>query len=1090
MNTRDLTLDMPIDGLQLIEASAGTGKTWTLAGLYLRFVVERRRAVGEILAVTFTEAATQELKRRLRERLVDCAALASAEVALTAAISDSAEAAQAKTLLARALDAGETRAQLARRLRLAALDVDHASITTINGFCRRALAEYGLLAGRALAGTLVAQDRDLVETATADWWRGKATAAAAADFDVLREAFKTPQALAKVLDSLLPGTRRLLPAIDGGDRAVALLHQALDAVRERVVAAKRATARHSHDDEIRELHGALAGENGAELAARLHARCPVALIDEFQDTDARQFAIFESIYVPRGDLILIGDPKQAIYGFRGGDVHTYLRAQRRVAERQTLTRNFRSTPTYLRALNALYRGAGKRAFEEDDIVYEALQPGGKAADDDLLIDGVAATPLTLWCDTDAAIKRSSKDAARAQLAAACAAGIFALLTPGRARLREKPDGAHAPLRPAHIAVLVAMHEEARAVQDALRTRGIASASITRSSVFASEEAGELHRLLDALADFDEARLRGVLTTRLFGATMTDFAGFVAAPHTWSDQLAWLAELRDIWRARGVAAMLARVFEVHAAALLGLADGERRMTNWLQLAELAQTASIDCVGLRGLVDWLAARIAQADDNNEDEQLRLESDAGRVQIFTYHKSKGLQFPVVFLPFTGMRGGAPKPPYRFHDGEGNPALFFAANAEAAATPAALAACVATAHDDLAEELRKLYVALTRACCATFACVDAIGSRGEEPALLHLLGVAPAGGTKDAAATDAQLASRLAALRASAAGAIAIETLPAAAATRLADTREAAKPGTVRRMPRALRDDWRIVSYSRLAAGARDDVRADRSDEGASAPVDGAASVARSAVLGGARFGTAFHELIEVADFRAWRDRHPRNLPPGEDARIDRILQRHALDADAAEAHALLADLLARTLNAPLPFGARLADLAAEACRAEMPFHFSIGHADTARWLALLHEHGYVRERGRFELARLEGLMTGVLDLVLFHAGRWWVIDYKTNILPDTGDSRPYAATALAAAVRDKEYDLQYLIYLTALHRWLKSRDPGYDYARDIGGALYLFVRGLDARGVDGVHVDTPPAALIEAIDALLAPAAEAAA
>ena len=163
----------------------------------------------------------------------------------------------------------------------------------------------------------------------------------------------------------------------------------------------------------------------------------------------------------------------------------------------------------------------------------------------------------------------------------------------------------------------------------------------------------------------------------------------------------------------------------------------------------------------------------------------------------------------------------------------------------------------------------------------------------------------------------------------------------------------------------------------------------------------------------------------------------------------------------------------------------------RAEMPFHFSIRSADTARWLALLHAHGYATARSRFDLTRLEGLMTGVLDLVVFRAGRWWVIDYKTNILPSATDgARAYAADALAAAVRDKEYDLQYLIYLTALHRWLKARDPGYDYARDIGGALYLFVRGLDARGGDGVHADAPPAELIEAIDALLAPAEEVAA
>ena len=273
---------------------------------------------------------------------------------------------------------------------------------------------------------------------------------------------------------------------------------------------------------------------------------------------------------------------------------------------------------------------------------------------------------------------------------------------------------------------------------------------------------------------------------------------------------------------------------------------------------------------------------------------------------------------------------------------------------------------------------------------------------------------------------------------------------------------------------------------------MRADRDDEGAAAVVVAdAAATTPASTLRGARFGTAFHELIEVADFAAWRDWRGRGAPPGQDALVERIVRRHALAVDASS---VLADLVARTLNASLPLGTRLADLVPGSYRAEMPFHFSLGHVDTARWLALLHEHGYVRERRRFDLARIEGLMTGVLDLVVLHAGRWWVIDYKTNFLgaaaPEASDAtNPYAPAALSAAVRDSEYDLQYLIYLTALHRWLKSRDPQYDYARDIGGALYLFVRGLDARGLDGVHADTPPAALIEALDALLGPAHEAA-
>jgi len=1100
MSAPDLALSMPLTGLQLIEASAGTGKTFTLAGLYLRLVVEQRHAVDEILAVTFTDAAAQELKSRLRARLAACASLLEADASLAIEGDDSAEARQAKQLIAAAL-AHETGEELSRRLRLATLDIDHAPISTIHGFCRRALAEFGVLAGRALQGELVANDRDLIDTAAADYWRLTATAADPADFLTLQAAFRKPETFAKTLATLVPGTRRLLPASGVGDRAGALLHDALARVRTRVAEAKRAAARHSHDDTIRELHDALAGDGGAALAARLHARHPVALIDEFQDTDAQQFAIFDAIYAEHGDLILIGDPKQAIYAFRGGDVHTYLRASKRIANKQTLAHNFRSSPAYLRALNALYANAGERAFAQAGIDYQLLLPGDKAADDDLLIDGAPAMPLTFWRDEDGTLHRGSKGKAAPQLAAACASAVFDLLAPDRALLREKPGGPHRPLMPSDIAVLVARHDEAMEIQHALSARGIASASVTRRSVFAGKEAAELYALLNALADFDEARLRGALTARLFGATAADFARYAAAPPRWSAQLDAFAEWRRVWSVRGVAAMLALVFEKHAAMLLREPQGERRMTNWLQLAELAQVAAADCIGLRGLVDWLAARIAHADHDNEDEQLRLESDSGRVKIYTFHKSKGLQFPVVFLPFAGLSRNAnnhfPRE-YRYRESDGAAATWIAFDKAASETPEATAARQAAAREDLAERLRVLYVALTRACCAAFVAADPVGS-GEPSALLHLLGLDETKAAKKSGdqsdTVSVRLAQRLGAVRSAAQGSIRVAPLPAQATTRHASANAASTVGAARTMPRAVRDDWRIVSYSRLASGARDQVRTDRDDESAAAViVADAATTAPASALRGARFGTAFHELIEVADFVAWRDWRGRGAPLGQDALVERIVRRHALAADAAAAGVVLADLVARTLNAPLPLGARLADLAPGSYRAEMPFHFSLGHVDTTRWLTLLHEHGYVRERRRFDLARIEGLMTGVLDLVVLHAGRWWVIDYKTNFLgtpaPDATDAtNPYASAALSTAVRDSEYDLQYLIYLTALHRWLKSRDPQYDYARDIGGALYLFVRGLDTRGTDGVHADTPSATLIEALDALLGPAREAA-
>ncbi|MBS0589238.1 MAG: PD-(D/E)XK nuclease family protein, partial [Proteobacteria bacterium] len=713
--------------------------------------------------------------------------------------------------------------------------------------------------------------------------------------------------------------------------------------------------------------------------------------------------------------------------------------------KQALTHNFRSTPAYLRALNALYESAGSHAFAQAGIDYEPMQPGSDAADDDLSIDGKSATPLTFWRDTGDSLQRTSKAKAEPRLAAACASAIFDLLIEGRAQLRDKQATGvrpHRPLRPADLAVLVATNDQAHAVWKALSDRGIASASVLSSSVFASEEAGELHTLLDALVDFDEARLRGALATRLFGKTAKDFVALAVDAAAWRGELDALAELRRIWQTRGITAMLQSVFEQRAARVLGTSNGERRMTNWLQLAELAQTASHDGVGLRGLVDWLALRITQADKDNEDEQLRLESDADRVKIFTLHKSKGLEFPVVFLPFAGLRHSATKSPYEFHDNNDATALFVALDA----TPQADAAKQAATNDAFAEDLRKLYVALTRARCATYVAVDPVGSQGNDPVLLHLLGVEDRAAIKNrkehtkkkaeeiSALHSAHLSQRLDEVCGAAKGVMQVAALPPSGKTRLL---AASKESTfcARTMPRRVRDDWRIASYSRLADGAPREVRGGGDDEGLSSDSDVAplADVPAS-VLRGPRFGTAFHELIEATDFHAWRDGQESGVPASQRALVERIVRRHALTPER-QAVTALGDLVARTLRAPLPIGARLIDLAPGAYRAEMSFHLALAEVDTSRWLALLHEHGFVENRSRFEPSHLHGLMHGILDLVVLHEGRWWVVDYKTNLLrtpaPDAqGDASPYAPAALERAVRDDEYDLQYVIYLMALH------------------------------------------------------------
>jgi len=1218
VSAADLASTLPLAGLRLIEASAGTGKTYTIAGLYLRGIVELRLGVGEILVVTFTRAATEELKDRLRRRLALCAGRAEALLrGAGAAAAADAEQAFADALIARALAGGEALAELARRLRLAAVSLDEAAIQTIHGFCQRVLREHAFVSGFAIdAGELVGSDDDLIAQVAADFWRLHASdPARGAEFDLLVARLGSADALARVLrqtadpdlvvwpreaapaaDTLadlvaaigaedaarerllalwrergaadlaavlahareghlnrqshapdkisgwiaecaqafaagqLParttlerfGARRLadrvkkgcppLPALPfaagvdawlGADAALqaaqarhwpALLARARRHAAAQLEARKQHAGRQSYDDLIRRVHAAIADPaRGARLAAALHARHPLVLVDEFQDTDARQFEIFLRMHEARDDgaLILVGDPKQAIYRFRGGDIETYLRAAAQAPPAYRLERNFRSSPGLLRAVEAVFaQGDPAQAFVDPRIRFHPVEAGGRAADDDVLVDGRPLAPLTCWhLDADEA---QGKSESRERLAAGCAEAIVGLLRKARAgaaTIREHPGAAAVALAPRHLAVLVATNDEAALMQDALAARGVASATIRQESVFASEEARDLHAFLAALENRREARLRAALASRLFGYDAAQVARLADPAHAseWQAELQRLDGLHRLWQQHGVLAMCERVFETQAAAILDGPGGERRMTNYLQLADLLQRESARLFGAAGLIDWLQRRIRLADDRNEDEQLRLESDADRVQIATVHVSKGLEYDLVFLPFTALAPGQPTTRPRvveWHDDDRRHA-WVRTNGDDDAPAGAAERCE---REELAERVRVLYVALTRARRACWLSWDAIGAKGGRlPALAQLWhGGRPPGSPAEARAALARLAG-------SAGGVVRVEALPAPGTERLDAPAVAALP-PARRFDGAIDAQWWITSFSQLrdgrrsalgdAAGADDEAgRADGAADGEPEP--------EAAILDGPRgdrFGTAMHAILERTDFARWRGLAGA-LPESERETIRACLAGHGLAAPERDGELLqvVARMVGATANVRLPGDLRLADLAPADRRAEMPFHFAIGGADPDALIALLHAHGYQRRRTDFAAlrGRLAGLMTGVIDLVYRHDARWWIVDYKTNRL---GARRAdYAPAALAAAVREHDYDLQYVIYTLALHRWLRLRlGAGYDYARDVGGAVYLFLRGLAADGSHGVHVDRPPRALIEALDALLAPGA----
>ncbi len=1188
LDTSDPYLTLPLHGVRLIEASAGTGKTFTLATLVTRLVVERDLRIGSILVVTFTEAATQELRKRIRERLEHAAALVgstpcseeSADVALTRRIIDDHLAAS-----------GEAREQLQFRLKRAVLEVDLAAIFTIHGFCARVLREHALESDQPFAPPqLLTSDADLRDALARDLWR--AIAAHGDDATRLPSLWRSPEELAKDLPNLLApvpllpepepadgegsgrnnvdsafhtlrqafaehgdeARRKLEDAIDqallnkasykreqipalwnsleeqlqhGGpfddhhdklpnlrqstlvertktalrarcphsplfvavgdyldaradhrrehDRQrVALLHRVRDEARRRLRETKQTLRLQTYDDLIDDVANALDSNHGEELVRRLRKQYAFALVDEFQDTDARQWGIFDRVFGQAsacgddsGALFLIGDPKQAIYGFRGGDVHTYLAAAA-VAERAPpLDRNFRSRPGVLRAIESLYGNAiaaGDKPFVVDGIDFHPVHAGDVRRDEDFLLDGAAAPALAVrMIGPGRNGEAHNVERSRERATDACVGAIHEVLTKAREG-RALIDGK--PVQPGDIAVLVRRHHEATRIQRALTAVGIPAVAAGMQSLFATDEAAELRMLFEALLQpADDGRLRTALATVLLGVDACTIDALerdgTAYRQHQLDAMAW----RERWQRSGPFALVSDLCAAHAERLLGLLDGERRLTNYLQLGELMQDADARSLGLHGLVDWLCRRIAEADSNDEAQLLRLESDAQCVQIVTLHKSKGLEYPLVYLPFVAI-GGPPPNAGRYcivHDGDRRQ-LRWCIDKE---DPDWQGAATEWRSEQLAEDARLLYVGLTRASHALWLASGALYAADRTRLAKMLVDVEALRDHPDIAVISGEVV---------------------AAATPL-NAMQTTQVAPARSPQRAISRDWWVYSFTQLAqaeagaeAGAEVVVAVDERgavDEPAEPEVRSDEAEAVDPRFSGSRFGNVLHDALEHTDFGAWRHWKDGDTAPQEQGGVlaDALRAGGYADEDVAAGVPILTRLAGHTLTSTLPEGGRLCDLDLGDRRAEIEFHFALQPTAVDALIDVLHAGGVVTSRNGFgPRRRLEGLMTGKIDLTYTAGGRWYVLDYKSNRLP------AYDRASLDAAMAHSEYDLQALIYTLALHRWLRFRlGDGYDYARDFGGVRYLFCRGL-AEG-QGIHAHAPDPALVDALDRLFA-------
>ncbi|HWK30421.1 MAG TPA: UvrD-helicase domain-containing protein [Solirubrobacter sp.] len=1098
-------------GVTVLEASAGTGKTYTIAALAARYVASGV-PLQQLLLVTFTRMATGELRDRVRERLV----------AVERELEPGAPA--SRDPVVQLLSQGSVEEVAVRRARLsrALADFDAATIATTHGFCQEALGSLGV-SGDVERDLTVTEDIEDLLTEVVD------------DLYVRRfhwgdrPRFSRAQALQIARAAVFNPTASLEPSAAAADSDAAMRHRLASAVRKELEVRKRRAGLLTYDDLLTRLASAL-GEPG--VAERLQARYRVVLVDEFQDTDPVQWEIMRRAFgTGATTLVLIGDPKQAIYAFRGADVYAYLDAAQAASTRATLAVNWRSDEGLIRAYDALFGGA---SLGDEGIVYRDVRaaPMHRAP---RLLDAPVGAPLRVRVlrreDVALTPKRfAAGAAARQHIAKDLAADVVRLLSSGARIERRDEDGTvvgRQPVCPAHVAVLVRTNRNAALVREQLDAVGVPAVINGAGSVFGAPAALDWMRLLLALERPADPR-------RAHTAALTPFLGWsadrvaAAGDDEWEDVHQKLHVWARVLRERGVAALLETVGASEGLPERVLTDtaGERRLTDLRHVGQLLHAT--DQMGTAALVSWLRARIAAADAETGDEERsrRLESDDEAVQVLTIHRSKGLEFPIVYFPFLWEPGFIPRgEPVAYHD----PAAGHARRVDVG-----LGGPGFEAHkrqfivEQRGEDLRLMYVALTRACHQ--AVVWWAGSfESRHSALGRLLFARGADGTVApfGAETpeDNDAIRRFMVLRDAAPGCVSLErsTLDGGGA-RWAGARGAPAALAAAELGRELDRDWRRTSYSDITALAHEGGRVasepeerglDDEPEDAVAPVATAPPADALPVLlgegpGGTRFGTFVHRVFEAVDFAApdldaalsAAGASPDVATPATPARD--------LAAPREPASGVVAGLRAaiETPLGPLAGGRALRSFERRDRLDELGFELPLAGGDApvgavtpGAIAALLRAflpagdalHGYADRLADPDLrARVRGYLTGSIDLVLRVDDAFVVVDYKTNWLAAPGEALTtwhYRPSALAAEMQRAHYGLQALLYVTALHRYLRWRVADYDPARHLGGVLYLFVRGMTGAAAPlagglpaGVFAWRPPADLVVALSDLL--------
>jgi exodeoxyribonuclease V beta subunit len=1188
-------LNDPLEGTNLTEASAGTGKTYTITGLFLRLVLEKNLSVDQILVVTFTEAATEELKGRIRGTLLG---------AIQAFSGGSTEDSLLKSLVERYRESKTA----ARHLREAVQAFDQAAILTIHGFCGRMLYENAFESGSFFDTELVTDQEDIKGEIVDDFWRTHFYSASSLFIRFAMSNKVSPQDLCSLLgnrvaqpylriipqahvpDSSLeeqefqacfkqlcqawqshrmevadilkthPGLNRnryrkasisgWIQGMDdyvnsGGSNPILFagfekftsggltgavkenhsppthpffslceeLKQKNDALKrifeERVLGLKAALFSYAHkefarrkeekniqsfDDLLLRLHRALEEPGGDALARTMRMKYKAVLVDEFQDTDPIQYAIFKKAFgSEKGILFLIGDPKQAIYGFRSADVFAYMKAATHVQSMYTLAENWRSEPALIRAINTIF-AAAHHPFVYDRIPFQPAMPAPAKDRESFTIDGQAEPPLQVWfLDANRRGLRTplSKDLARDLIPVAVAGEISRLLRLGRdnkALLGERP------LREGDIAVLVRRNVEARRMQEVLSGLNIPSVLYSAENLFDSHEALEMERLLAALGEPNNERLlKAAVATDMIGVQGEGLEGLMKDEIGWEQWVVKFREYHDLWSKKSFIQMFRHLLgqERVMTRLMSLAEGERRTTNVLHFSEVLHQASVEKkLGMAGLLKWLSEQRDPSTPRREEHQLRLESDENAVKLVTIHKSKGLEYPVCFCPFAwdGSQIRKSTEPFMFHNEADNMTLTLDLGSAGMDENRVFAE-----KEQLAENLRLLYVALTRAKNRCYL-VWGRFNEAETSALAYLFHQPESWNSDDPVSaigerfrtlTDEEVRAELESIQAKADGTIRLSEMPTEAGQTYSPPPAESIKLACRRFPGSIDRSWQISSFSSLVTPTP--YAADLADHDAMAlpePHDQQMIMGATmqeelsgifAFPRGTKAGIFMHDIFEHLDF-AQRDNFEM-----EQLVADK-LREYGFELTYQET---LCDMIQKVLSIPLEPSHEtftLSRIGSKDRLNELEFYFPLKSISPR---TLKRVFGRYAGRGlpadfperieRLHFSPVRGFMKGFMDMVFQFEGRFYLVDWKSNFLGSRVED--YGQEPLAETMQQACYILQYHLYAIALNQYLQARLPGYNYENHFGAIYYIFVRGVDPDWGPGFGVfrDRPSGELI---------------